>query len=220
MPRLLTMSTLAGILAVVLAAGCGGGGSRGPGQPVISGAAPPAGTTGIPYTGFTFTVASGGVAPFTWSETGALPAGMSLSPSGQLSGTPATAATYHLMVMVTDSSTPALTATPVAVSLVIQDSLITVATAPAPPAGARGNTYPGYTFSVASGGSPGFTWAITAGALPDGLMLASDGTLSGTPTRNATFQFTATATDSATPGGCGLGAVFNHGEQPPATGDL
>jgi len=203
MPRLLTMSTLAGILAAVLAAGCGGGGSSGPGQPVISGATPPAGMTGAPYTGFTFTVASGGVAPFTWSETGALPAGMSLSPSGQLSGTPATAATYHLMVTVADSSTPALTATPVSVSLVIQDSPITIATAPAPPAGARGNTYPGYTFSVGSGGSPGFTWAITAGALPDGLMLASDGTLSGTPTRNATFQFTATATDSATPAGTG-----------------
>jgi Galactose oxidase, central domain len=204
MLRLLTMPTLVGILAVVLAAGCGGGGgSSGPGQPVINGATPPPGMTGVPYAGFAFTVASGGVAPFTWSETGALPAGMSFSPGGQLSGTPATAATYHIMITVADSSTPALTATPVAVSLVIQDSPLVVATAPAPPAGARGNTYPGYTFSVASGGSPGFTWAITAGALPDGLMLAGDGTLSGTPTRNATFQFTATARDSATPAGTG-----------------
>ncbi len=159
--------------------------------------------TGVAYTGFTFTVASGGVAPFTWSETGTLPAGMSLSPSGQLAGTPVNAATYHIMVTVADSSMPALTATPVSVNLVIRDSAIVVATAPAPPAGARGNPYPRYAFSVASGGSPGFTWAITAGALPDGLMLAINGSLSGTPTKNGSFLFTVTATDRATPAGTG-----------------
>jgi Kelch motif len=169
---------------------------------VISAATPPPGATGIPYTTFTFTVASGGVAPFTWSETGALPQGLSLTPSGQLVGTPATAATYPITVMVADSSNPALTGT-LPVNVVIHDSSIVVTTAPAPLAGARGNPYPGYTFSVASGGSPGFTWAITAGALPPGLAVASGGALTGTPTTNGTFQFTATATDSATPAGTG-----------------
>jgi hypothetical protein len=58
-------------------------------------------------------------------------------------------------------------------------------------------TYPydGFHFS-ASGGSPPFTWTVTSGALPDGLTLALDGTLSGTPTAVGPFAFTVTATDS------------------------
>jgi galactose oxidase-like protein len=188
---------------------------------VISGGTPPPGMTGVTYPGYTFTVASGGVAPFTWSETGALPPGMSFSPSGQLLGTPTNAATYPITVMVVDSSTPALTGTPVPVSLVIHDSPIVVATVPAPPVGARGNTYPRYAFSVASGGSSGFTWAVTAGALPDGLMLAINGSLSGTPTKNGSFLFTVTATDRATPAGTGSApfTIMVNDPPPPIVND-
>ena len=60
----------------------------------------------------------------------------------------------------------------------------------------------GYYFN-ASGGSPPFNWAVTSGALPDGLTLASDGTLSGTPTAAGSFAFTVTATDSARPSASG-----------------
>src|SRR6516165_10442967 len=70
------------------------GGSEGPGQPAIAAGSPPAGATGIAYPGYTFTVASGGAAPFTWSETGALPPGLALSSAGQLTGTPVAAGTY------------------------------------------------------------------------------------------------------------------------------
>jgi hypothetical protein len=56
---------------------------------------------------------SGGVAPFTWSVTPALPDGLNLNPStGQISGTPAagTEGTYDLTFSVQDSSTPPQTA--------------------------------------------------------------------------------------------------------------
>jgi len=56
---------------------------------------------------------SGGVAPFTWSVTPALPAVLSLNPStGQITGTPAagTAGTHSLTFSVQDSSTPTQTA--------------------------------------------------------------------------------------------------------------
>jgi outer membrane autotransporter protein len=48
----------------------------------------------------------------------------------------------------------------------------------------------------AAGGTAPHTFAVTAGTLPAGLTLASDGTLSGTPTTSGTFDFTVTATDA------------------------
>ncbi len=62
-----------------------------------------AGQQGTAYTPVTFSVAGGGVAPFTWSATG-LPAGMSLSPAGELSGTPTAYGTFTVQVSVQDSS--------------------------------------------------------------------------------------------------------------------
>lgn len=55
---------------------------------------------------------SGGTAPYTWSlgSGSALPAGLSLSPSGLLSGTPTAAGPVMFTVDVTDSSSPVLTA--------------------------------------------------------------------------------------------------------------
>jgi hypothetical protein len=73
---------------------------------------------------------------------------------------------------------------------------VVVSVSPTPPTGVVTNPY-GYYFN-ASGGSPPFNWAVTSGALPDGLTLASDGTLSGTPTAAGSFAFTVRATDSAT----------------------
>src|SRR5258708_32148141 len=178
----------------VIVSACGGGG--GPGQPTITAGSAPAAATGIDYPGYTWSVASGGASPFTWSETGALPPGLALSSAGQLTGTPVTAGTYAITVMVADSSIPALTAM-LPVSLQIADSPLVVATTPAPPAGIVTNAYPGFSFGVASGGSLPFTWAVTSGALPGGLTLAADGTLSGTPTAEGPFAFTVTATDSA-----------------------
>ena len=95
-------SFVIGLTLIVSACGGGGGGPDGPGQPTITAGSPPAGATGIVYPGYTFTVASGGAPPFTWSETGALPPGLALSSAGQLTGTPVTAGTYAFTVMVAD----------------------------------------------------------------------------------------------------------------------
>ncbi|HYX26938.1 MAG TPA: Calx-beta domain-containing protein, partial [Pyrinomonadaceae bacterium] len=48
----------------------------------------------------------------------------------------------------------------------------------------------------ASGGTASYSFGVTGGSLPDGLSLATDGTLSGTPSAYGTFNFTVTATDA------------------------
>lgn len=62
---------------------------------------------------------NGGKTAFTWSQiAGSLPAGVTLTAAGSLSGTPTVAGTYHFTVQVTDSGTPKNTAT-AALTLVV-----------------------------------------------------------------------------------------------------
>jgi Putative Ig domain len=189
-------SFVIGLTLILSACGGGGGGPDGPGQPTITAGSPPAGATGIVYPNYTFTVASGGASPFTWSETGALPPGMALSSAGQLTGTPVTAGTYAFTVMVADSSIPALTGI-LHVSLKID--AIVVSPGQTPPAGVHGTPY-SFTFTATGGNLP-LSWTVTAGTLPPGLTLNPDGTLNGTPTaaRSTPFAFTVTVTDSSMP---------------------
>src|SRR5579872_2637172 len=66
------------------------------------------GTVGVAYPATQFT-AAGGTQPYTWSvSAGALPAGLTLSAAGLLSGTPAAAGQFTFTVQVTDAN--ALTA--------------------------------------------------------------------------------------------------------------
>ena len=185
-------------LLLIGCGGGGGGGPNGPGQPTITAGSPPAGVTGIVYPGYMFTVASGGASPFTWSETGELPPGLALSPAGQLTGTPVTAGTYAITVMVADSSNPALTGT-LPVSLQIDASPIVVSPGQTPPAGVHGTPY-SFTFAATGGNLP-LSWTITAGTLPPGLTLGANGSLTGTPTKASStpFAFTVTVTDSSAP---------------------
>jgi hypothetical protein len=49
---------------------------------------------------------------------------------------------------------------------------------------------------TASGGQPPYIWTNISGTLPPGLMLATNGVISGKPTTNGTFNFTAKVTDT------------------------
>jgi hypothetical protein len=61
----------------------------------------PDGTAGTIYTA---TLTADGTSPFTWSiVSGALPAGITLSPSGVISGTPTSAGTFNFVVQVSNS---------------------------------------------------------------------------------------------------------------------
>jgi hypothetical protein len=72
-----------------------------PPSPTITYVEPPPGTVDSAYTPFQFT-ANGGVPPLSWWEKGALPAGLSLSSAGELSGTPTTPGHYPIQLNLTD----------------------------------------------------------------------------------------------------------------------
>ncbi|MCB5166972.1 putative Ig domain-containing protein [Streptomyces bambusae] len=70
----------------------------------------PSGTAGNAYSVPVVTgPATGGTPPVTYSVSGTLPPGLTLSSDGLLSGTPTTAGTYAFTVTATDSANPAQT---------------------------------------------------------------------------------------------------------------
>ena len=73
-----------------------------PGPPSINTVpSPNVGAINLPYRfGFSTT---GGVSPFNWSETGALPPGLTLATDGTLAGTPTALGSFPITVMVSDS---------------------------------------------------------------------------------------------------------------------
>lgn len=73
----------------------------------IAPAAPPDGAVGEPYT-FAFS-AAGGRGPYSWAVSGPLPAGLHLSRSGVVSGTPTAAGAARFTLRATDAEAPAVT---------------------------------------------------------------------------------------------------------------
>ena len=149
--------------------------------------------------------ASGGTAPYTYSITsGSLPAGLSLSSSGTLSGTPTAGGTFNFTVNATDSSTGA--GGPYSGSRAYSITVNSPTLSLTPSTLNAGTTYSAYSQSMtASGGTAPYTFAITSGQLPSGLTLSSTGVLSGTPTVSGSFSVSISITDSST----GTGAPFS-----------
>jgi Putative Ig domain len=157
----------------------------------------PSGNYGSPYSA---TInAAGGVAPFSWSITsGSLTNGLSLGASTgdsvTISGTPKIEANSSFTIQVKDSTGGAASR---ALTIAIGPPLpLVVATTSLP--GASLNATYSQTLE-ASGGVPPFSWQLTAGQLPPGLVLGSDGSISGTPTSGGTFSFTVEVSDSENP---------------------
>lgn len=130
----------------------------------------------------------------TWSlQSGALPAGITLSTSGLLSGTPTSEGSSQFVVRAQhgsplDDETYTLSVRP---AVVVKSPLGSVQR-PSSEVGIRfGKTF------TATGGSGTYTWALVSGALPPGVALdATRGTITGTPRTAGTFAFALAATDS------------------------
>lgn len=162
----------------------------------------PAATAGATYTA-TLAV-TGGVGPYRFVLAGgALPAGLSLSAEGVVSGTPTTSGDFAFGVQVTDANGQVGAAN---LTLRVGNSAIIVTPATLP-AGTQGVAYSQRL--TATGGIAPYAYSVSAGALPPGLTInQATGVISGTPTGSGAATFTVTVTDST--GGTPSTATINY----------
>jgi hypothetical protein len=151
-------------------------------------------TTFIVGSAGTFTVIATGTPAPTFSETGALPSGVTLTAAGLLAGTPAagTGGSYPVTITATNGVLPNAT----------QSFTLQVNQAPAITS-LNTTTFvvgtPG-TFTVLATGTPAPTFSET-GALPSGVTLTSAGILAGTPAAGTggSYPITITAANGVLP---------------------
>jgi len=151
-----------------------------------------AGTGGQAYSATL--AATGGTGPYSWSldgSSGPLPAGLSIDPSGVISGTPTASGSYPITVKATDAVSATATK---ALSIDVADAVAVTTSSLS-----SGTVSAAYTAGLAAtGGSGPLAWSLASGALPSGLTLnASTGSISGTPSASGVSSFVARATDGA-----------------------
>ncbi len=181
---------------------------------VITTASLPNGEVGVSYAPPPLT-ASVAVGNLTWSlDTGSvLPGGLTLNSSGQISGIPILSGAYTFTVKVTDDGTfPKNTATK---SFTINISLLNITTTSLP-AGTKDVPYAAFNL-VAVGGNGVYTWSPSSPVgIPNGLTISASGVVSGTPTADGDYSFTAQVTDTSNPVQTDTQVITIHINAPPA----
>jgi streptogramin lyase len=150
---------------------------------------------GTPFSGSCS--ATQGTPPYQLSASGNPPPGLTLDPTtGAISGTLTTAGTFTFNVIVTDSSTPALTG---------QQSY-TFAVSPLPlgitcstPTARLYTASQGLYGCRATNGTPPYKYALTSGTLPGQALQTDTGDITGAPTAIGSFPISVQVTDSSTP---------------------
>jgi hypothetical protein len=151
-------------------------------------------TTFAVGTAGTFSVTATGTPAPTFSETGNLPSGVTLTSAGVLSGTPAagTGGAYPIIITAQNGVSPNAT----------QNFTLTVNQAPAITSATSTSFALGSanSFSVTATGYPASTFSET-GSLPSGVTLTTAGVLSGTPAAgtSGTYPITITAQNGTSP---------------------
>ena len=142
---------------------------------------------------------SGGVSPYAWSVAagGNLPAGLSLSPAGVISGIPlaAAAGATNVSFQMQDSGTPAPLSATRTLNIAIAAAPAIAFTGAMPATATYNLAYAGS--ASATGGAGALTYSLNSGALPAGLSLNPvTGAVTGTITAAGNFSFTVKAADA------------------------
>ncbi len=149
----------------------------------------PNGAPGTPYNQTITASGTSGPATFTISA-GVLPPGVTLSPTGELTGTPTSGGTFGFTVRATEgggcSASRAYSIEIACAAIALNPVFL--------PDGALGNPYTA-TLLAFNGIAP-LTFTVTAGTLPAGLTLSAAGEISGTPTAAGLSTFTIGAIDA------------------------
>ena len=141
---------------------------------------------------------------------GGLPAGLSMSSSGLVTGTPTTSGTTQPWVIVHDLTAPQGGPSWCGgdnhserqfVFTVVGGGGVTPPPSPAPPAQPplqittsvlpKATAGTPYNATLAASGGGSMSWSVSAGSLPGGVTLGANGVLSGTPTGAGNYTFTA-----------------------------
>lgn len=156
--------------------------------------------------------ATGGTGSYAWSlKSGSLPAGLSLSTGGMITGTPTTSGNFgSLVFQVTDTN---------GVNVLSAQLSIKTASAPAVVTAFLPMDNAGNPYSVAlqaNGGTLPYVWSLRSGTLPAGLSFnPNTGAITGTPTTPTInpliFQVTDAFTMSAVSSGLSLQINDVHG---------
>ncbi len=144
---------------------------------------------------------SGGRRPYTWSAyRGSMPAGLSLTTDGRITGTPTSSGAFTFWVRLRDDGGDVAEAeATITVAPSSQATPLAIRSSPLLPTVLAGSSM---NLSLsATGGSAPYAWTIAGGSLPQGLTLSQDGVISGAPTRatSGTFEFTARVRDTSDP---------------------
>ncbi len=155
----------------------------------------PGGTVGTVYSASV--VASGGAGTLSYAlASGSLPAGLSLSSAGALSGKPTAGGTSSFTVKAADAYGD--TGTSGILAIAVAYPALTVTTTSVPN-GVAGDAY-SETLAAAGGTGTGYVWTVTSGGSSltgVGLSVSSAGVLSGASPTAGTASFTVKVTDSA-----------------------
>ena len=137
------------------------------------------------------TAATGGAPVYTYAVAvgSTLPAGLTLTSAGLISGTPSAAGAYTFSITATDSFGCRVT-TPYSVTI----AAVLVLAPATLPNGTVGLDYPAISLPSPTGGTTPYTYAAVN--MPPGLVLSPAGEITGTPTQSGTFTFPATVTDA------------------------
>ena len=153
-------------------------------------------TSGTINVSYTFTLIASGSTSITWRIiSGSLPAGLTLSTAGIISGTPTERGTFRFTVQasgggrtvtreftitINGEDTADITAPRITTSSLISGVLRI-----------------SYSFRLTASGTSPVTWSVSKGTLPPGLSLMASGEIRGTPTAAGTFTFTVSVRNTA-----------------------
>jgi len=143
---------------------------------------------GVPIAPVGVTVSGGAATSYSLAASG-LPAGLSMSSDGTISGTPTASGSSSYTVTLTDAAGNHATAhCPATVSLPLSAACLTITAF---------QGIPITPVTMTASGGTGLNYTFAASGLPDGLSMSSSGTISGTPKVSGTFNYQVTITDAA-----------------------